>query len=56
MFNPYNKMVVDCCADANFAGLWVYENPQDPIFARSRTVSVVNFDNCSLLWVSTLQT
>ena len=56
VFNPYNKLVVDCYADADFAGLWVHEDPQDPIFARSRTGFVVTFDNCPLLWVSKLQT
>ena len=25
------QIVVDCYADANFAGLWGHENPQDPI-------------------------
>ena len=37
VFNPSKKLVVDCYADADFAGLWGHENPQDPIFARSRT-------------------
>ena len=31
VFNPYNKMVVGCYADADFLGLWGHENPQDPI-------------------------
>ena len=43
-------------SDVDFAGLWVNENPQDPICARSRTGFVVTFSNCPLLWVSTLQT
>ena len=56
VFNPSKKLVVDCYADANFAGLWGHENPQDPICARSRTGFVVTFSNCPLLWVSKLQT
>ena len=56
VFNPSKKLVVYCCADTDFAGLWGHEDPQDPIFARSRTVFVVTFDNCPLLWVSILQT
>ena len=56
VFNPSKKMVVDCYADAYFAGLWGHENPQDPIYARSRTGFVVTFANFSLLWVSKLQT
>ena len=49
-------MVVDCYTDVDFAGLWGHENPQDPIFARSRTGFMVTFSNCPLLWVSKLQT
>ena len=56
MFDPSRKLVVDCYADADFAGLWIHENPQDCICARSRTGFVVNFSNCALLWVSKLHT
>ena len=51
VFNPSNKVVVDCYDDADFAGLWGHEDRQDPIFARSRTGFVVNFYNFPLLWV-----
>ena len=56
LFNSSKKMVVGCYADADFAGLWGPEDPQDPICARSRTGFVVTFANFPLLWVSTLQT
>ena len=56
VFNPSKKLVVDCYADADFAGLWGHENPQDPIFDRIRTGFVVTFSNCPLFWVSKLQT
>ena len=56
VFNPYKKLVVDCYADADFAGLWGHEDPQDPICARSITGFVVTFSHCPLLWVSKLQT
>ena len=56
VFNPSKKLVVDCYADADFAGLWVHEDPQHPICARSRTGFVVTFANCPLLWVSKLHT
>ena len=56
VFNPSKKLVVDCCADADFAGLWGHEDHQDHICARSRTGFVVTFANCHLLWVSKLQT
>ena len=48
-------MVVDCYADADFAGLWVHEDPRDPICDRIRTGFVVNFDYCPLLWVPKIQ-
>ena len=56
VFNPSKKLVVDCCYDAYFTGLWVHEYPQDPIFARIITGFVVTFSNCPLLWVSKLHT
>ena len=46
---------MDCYANADFAGLWGHENPQDPIFARSRTSFVVIFGYCHILWVSKIQ-
>ena len=51
VFNPSKKRMVDCYVDADFSILWGHENPQDPIFDRSRTVFVVTFSNCPLLWV-----
>ena len=56
VFIPSKKLVVDFYADADFAGLWGHEDPQDPICARSRTGFVVTFSNCTLLWVSKIQT
>ena len=55
VFNPYKKLVVNCCADAYLVGLWGHETPQDPICARSRTGFVVTFSNCPMFWVSKLQ-
>ena len=51
VFNPSKKLVMDCYADADFAGLWRHEDPEDPIYAGSRTGFVVNFANCPLLCV-----
>ena len=45
VFNPSKKLVVDYYTDADFAGLWVHENPQDLICASSRTGSVVTFSS-----------
>ena len=56
VFIPTKKLVVDFYAGADFAGVWGYENTQDPICSRSRTVFVVIFSNCPLLLGSKLQT
>ena len=56
VFNSSKKLMMDCYDDAEFAGLWGHEDPQDPICARSRTGFVVTFSNCPLLWMSKLQT
>ena len=55
-FYPFKKLVMEFYADADFAGLWGHENSQEPICTRSRTGFVVNFANCPLFLVSTLQT
>ena len=56
VYDPSKKLVVDCYSDAYFLELWGHENPQDPIFPRSRTGFVVTFSNSPLFWVSKLQT
>ena len=43
VFNTSKKLVMDCYADADFAGPWGHENPQYPICARSRTGFVITF-------------
>ena len=56
VFNPSKKLVVDCYADADFAGLWGNEDPQGPICASSRTGFVVTFYNFPLFCLSKIQT
>jgi hypothetical protein len=55
-FKPTNEPTLDCYVDADFAGLWGYEDSQDPVCVRSRTGYVLTFGGCPLLWVSKLQT
>ena len=55
VFNPSNKRVVGCYADADFAGLWGHENPQYHICDRIRTGFVEKNSDCPLSWVSKLQ-
>ena len=51
VFDPFNKLVLDCYADADFVGLWGHENPQDHICDRIRTGFVVAFANFPLFWI-----
>ena len=50
VFNPSKKLVVDCYAYADFAGLWGHENPQDPICASSRNLFVITFSFFLCCW------
>ena len=49
VFNPSNKMLVYCYAEAYFAQLWGHENPQESIYDRIMTIFVLNLDKCTLL-------
>jgi hypothetical protein len=50
------RLDIDCYADADFAGLWGYEDKQDPSCVKSRTGYVIFIADCPVLWVSRLQT
>ena len=43
VFNPYKRLVVDYYAYVYFTGLWGHDNPQDPIFTKSRNGSEATF-------------
>eukprot|EP00957_Ditylum_brightwellii_P149412 11379377-Ditylum_brightwellii.AAC.1 len=47
---------VSCFADADFAGSFSVEDPQDVTSVRSRTCYALTFAGCPILWVSKLQT
>ena len=47
---------MNCYADANFAGLFAVEDPQETTSVKSRTGYVLTFAGCPILWVSKLQT
>ena len=47
---------VDDYPDADFAGMYGYEQPTDPASAKSRTGFIINVANCPVLWLSKLQT
>ena len=56
IFSPQPHLALDCFVDADFAGLWGVESPDDPICAKSRTGYVIMLCGCPLLWKSQLQT
>ncbi len=48
-------MGIDCYCDADFAGLWTYEDVQDPTCTRSRTGYVLTLGGTPVVWSSRLQ-
>ena len=50
-----NLLRIDMFVDADFAGMWGHEHPQDPACAKSRTGFVIFIANCPILWVSKMQ-
>jgi hypothetical protein len=47
---------INCYVDADFAGLWGYEDKQDPSCVKSRTGYVIFIADCPILWARRLQT
>ena len=56
VLTPSSELHVDAYPDADFAGLYGYEDSLDPVCVRSRTGFVINVANCPVLWKSSLQT
>ena len=55
ILRPSDHFEIDCYVDADFAGLWGYENPLEPSVAKSRTGFVICISNCPVIWTSKLQ-
>ena len=53
---PNDKMNLELYADANFAGLWSIEHPDDPISVRSHTGYIITLCGLPVSWSSKLQT
>jgi len=49
ILDPSEELCLDCYPDADFAGLWGHEDPQDPHCARSRTGYVITLAGCPVL-------
>ena len=55
MMTPSVTLKVDVFPDADFAGLYGYENPSDPTCSKSRTKFLIRLSECPVLWISKLQ-
>ena len=49
-------LTVNCYPDADFAGMYGHEKPDDPTCVKSRTGFVITFGGCPVIWQSKLQT
>ena len=47
--------MVQCFVDADFAGAWDKDNPDDPSNVKSRTGFIIKFANCPIYWSSKQQ-
>jgi len=56
ILRPSKEFNIECFVDADFAGLWPYEDKQDPSCVKSRTGFVICVADCPVIWSSKLQT
>ena len=56
VFKPDLTQGLDCWVDADFSGLYGYEDEQDPVSVKSRTGFVLTLFGCPIIWSSKLQT
>ena len=52
---PNKTLQIDCYVDADFAGLWGYEEKDDPTCVRSRSGYLFMIGGCPIYWRSKLQ-
>jgi hypothetical protein len=55
ILKPTTLLNINAYPDADFAGLYGYEDNNDPVCVRSRTGFVITVANCSVFWSSKLQ-
>ena len=56
VFKPDVSEGLNCYVDADFAGLYGYEDEQDPVSVKSRTGFTLTLFGCPIVWSSKLQT
>jgi hypothetical protein len=56
IMRPTAALTLDCYVDADFAGLWGSEDPEEHLSVRSRTGYVLTLGGCPVSWCSKLQT
>jgi hypothetical protein len=57
VMNPSSNVCkIDAYPDADFAGMYGYEEHTDPACAKSRTGFIIIFADCPVFWQSKLQT
>jgi len=56
IFKPDKKKGLECFVDADFAGGWNQNDPDDASNLMSRTGFVIKYANCPIYWSSKLQT
>ena len=56
IFKPTSTLTLDCFVDADFAGLYGYEDDQDSVCVHSCTKYVMTMGTCPIHWTSKLQT
>ena len=54
--NNVEELAIDVFVDADFAGMWGYEDKDNPVSVKSRTGFVIFIANCPVIWASKLQT
>jgi Reverse transcriptase (RNA-dependent DNA polymerase) len=54
-FTPDLAQGLDCYVDADFAGLYGYEDHEDPVCVKSRTGFTLTLFGCPIIWSSKLQ-
>ena len=56
VIQPSQDLSLELYVDADFAGLWTAESPNDPISVKSRTRFIIMIGGAPVIWSSKLQT